>query len=268
MSEGLSWILPAVKEAYENREEIAKLWEKVAALVFGREKSIALTGVPGAGKTVLFDHLTGAAFKAGYSPPGKSRAVEVGKIHRQGKRISFSVVPGQVSAPRLDATDDLFDDNAVDGVVHVVPNGFVDLRSTLAREVLAANNLADFRAAQISQELVDLDHTCELIRKSIRSNQKPRWMLVVVDKVDLYYESISQAQSYYSPGSGSPFANRMDLLCSQVGSDNFEWEAVPACAWLEDFKWNNEIAISRLKPSERDFYIAQLLRTIGAYCGR
>lgn len=272
MSEGFSWVLPAAAEAYANREQIAKLWHRLAALLLGRKKSIALTGLAGVGKTVLLDHLTGTAFKAGYTPPGQSKAKETGKVHRQGKRLSLSAVPGQESAPRLEATDDLFGENAVDGVIHVVANGFTDIRNEVAKEALIKQGnlvtLADFRKAQLENELTDLDKTCELIRKSIRTTKRPQWMLVVADKVDLYYDAIGAAETYYSPHGQSEFTKRLQALQGQVGSDSFEWEALPACAWLENFTWNKEEAVSRLKPKERDFYIGQLLRQVEAYCAR
>jgi GTPase SAR1 family protein len=269
---GFSWLLPAAKEAYDNREAIQGGWKKLAAPLFGGKKSIAFTGMPGVGKTVLVDHLTGAAFRQGYKPPGKSQVLEVGKVSRNRKRLRFSVIPGQESAPRLDATDDLFGDNAVDGIVHVVANGFIEIRNQTAREALISEGglatLANFREHQRQQELADLDETCELIRSSLRSNDKPKWMLVVVDKVDLYYEEIREAEAYYSPEGNSAFAQRLTELQNRVGRDRFDWAAIPGCSWLEDFEWNGEVAPSRLKPYERDYYVAQLLRVIESYSAR
>ena len=267
----LTWVLPAAKEAYDNREAIQGLWDRLATLLLGKKQSIGFTGLGGVGKTVLFDHLTGAAYRPGYTPPGTSRHKEKGKVSRHRKRMHMTVVPGQDSPARLEVTDDLFGAKPVDGVVHVVANGFVELRSGAARETLVRTGLQtieSFRQHQLEQELRDLDLTCEMIRASMRNNDKPKWMIVVSDKVDLYYDSVLEAEKYYSPGSGSKFSARIEEMQNRVGRDRFDWVAAPACAWLEDFEWNGQVVPSKLKPLDRDYFIGQLIDLIGAYCER
>lgn len=266
-----SWVLPVAKEAYDHREEILSAWGRLTALLLGKKKSIAFTGMSGIGKTVLYDHLSGKAFKQGYSPPLTSQALETGKLSKPKKRIHISVIPGQDAPPRQDAIEKIFSGkNAVDGVIYVVANGFAEVRSQQAKEVLInttkLSTIDQYRDFHLGQELKSLDSTCELIRQSIHRHQKPSWMLVAVAKIDLYYESIKQAEAYYSPYGNSRFVDRIKQLQSQVGTDAFSWDTVPVCTWLEDFKWNTETCYSTLKPYQRDYFLSAFAKHLEQYC--
>ena len=265
MFEHLTWLLPALKESYKSREDFKEIWRKV----FGK-KSIAFTGLAGAGKSVLFDFLRGEGFKQGYKPPKPSQSVEKGKIRPANKRMAISVLPGQTDYPRLQGLDEIFlGKKGVDGVIHVVSNGFIEERSSVARSSLIKDTglktIEQFRQHQIKAELVDLKETCEIIRQSIHKYQKPKWLLVAVTKVDLFYDKLDEAQEYYSPHGKSEFAKRLKELQIKVGTDNFRWETVPVCAWLKDFKWNNEKQSSVLKVEERDHFIANFADEMANY---
>ena len=133
-----AWLIPAVKEAYKSREQIANTWERVVTQIKGKKIEIAITGLSGAGKTVLLDHLTGQAYHRGYAPPGRSRSSETGKMPAKGFRIGLNTIPGQDSRIRQTAIAKIFEaKRPVDGVIHVVSNGYVSEREAAAREVLA-----------------------------------------------------------------------------------------------------------------------------------
>ena len=269
MIEHLTWILPALKESYKNRNDAKDAWSRI----FGK-KQIVFTGLGGAGKSVLLDFLTGKGFEQGYQPPKPSQSVEKGKLSsalKKGKpRMALSVIPGQDDFPRLQSLDESFlGKKGVDGVIHVVSNGFVELRSLPDRNVLVKETklqtIEQFRQYQLNKELKDLDETCEIIRKSIHKHQKPKWLLVAVTKVDLFYDKLSEAREYYSSSGKSKFAKRLKELQIQVGTDNFRWETVPVCTWLKDFEWNNELQPSVLKVDQRDHLIANFVEEMAHY---
>jgi hypothetical protein len=267
----LGWTLPIAREALKNHQQIQSAWERVANLLLGKKRTLAFTGMQGVGKTVLFDHLTGRAYRRGYKPLGRSRRVETASLKVPQRRLRMSVVPGQVDNVRLHATDNLFrGKKTVHGVIHVVANGFVEVRTQAARDALVKEarleSVTDFRNHQLSAELADLDLTCELIRNAIRESNRPTWMLVAVDKVDLYYPEISRTEEYYAPSAKSRFTERLELLQQQVGTDRFTWDAVPVCAWLEDFHWNGSTVPSTLKPHERDHYLAAFIDVLEEFC--
>lgn len=268
--EHASWLLPAAKEAYQNRGEIKSSWERIYAAIFGQKKNIAFTGMAGVGKTVLFQHLNGAAFNKNYSPPGTSQSKEKSKISAPKKRIHLTVIPGQEQHPRFEVLDELFEGKKpVDGIIHVVSNGFIELRSEAAQQVAIEKGIDttdNFRALMLADELKDLHSTCEIVRRATRKHQKPGWMLIAVTKVDLYYNSIEHAAKYYSPSGDSDFVCRIKQLQDQVGTDNFRWDALPVCSWLDDFRWNKQITPSTLKIPQRDHYLASFAKHLESYC--
>ncbi len=123
-------IVKVAGTAYKNRRHIVRTWQWIDNKLRGEKKTIAFTGVSGAGKTVLFDYLSGIAYKQGYAPPvGSSQkvdrsqeTVEKDKLRNVPKRrIARIVIPGAESQPRFEAMEDLLKKrHEVCGIVHVV----------------------------------------------------------------------------------------------------------------------------------------------------
>ena len=266
----VEWMGPALT-AFRHRADLKDMLSGGLARLLGKGVSLAFTGMQGAGKTVLLDHLTGKAMKEGYQTPAQSQSVERGVVSRSGKRIRVSVVPGQQAQPRLLALDQLFRGrDTVQGVVHVVSYGYAssridDVSQTMAK-TLKLGTLTKYRKHQMELELEDLDQTCESIRASHRKCRAPAWLLIAVDKIDLYHDRLPKAREYYSSTSDSPFTERLRMLAGQVGSDNFRWEVVPVCGVLEEFTWNNKTETSKIDLATRDAYRAQFLEVIKSYC--
>lgn len=267
-----SWLIPVAKEAYKSRAQIASSWERAVTQIKGKKIEIAVTGLSGAGKSVLLDHLSGEAFERGYRPPNRSVSLDKDRMPAKGFRIGLSAIPGQDSRPRLTALSDVFEaKRPVDGVIHVVPNGFASLRESATQQVLIHDLKVDtvdrLRKHFLEAELSDLEETLGYVRKSLRKSHRPTWMLIAVAKSDLFYNEISEAERYYSPSGSGPFAEKMRHFMDQVGSDNFHWDALPVAAWLEDFEWAGEKRPSQFKPEQRDHLIGQFAEVLGEYCG-
>lgn len=261
-SSSYSWILPLAQEAYENREEILSNWQKFKTLFSGKPIAIAVTGLPGVGKSVLCDYLSGKAYQQNYSPPNKSEDQEKSKISAKDMKINLKVVPGQDSPQKLAVLDELFNEELpLDGVIHVVANGYSTIRSALAAEVLKGTNLDEYRKARFREEIEDLSDICQRVRQSIRITGKPKWMLIVVTKIDLYYDQIEEARDRYYAGE-SEFTQRIQLLSNQVGSDNFTWDALPVCSILDDFRLGDRIIQPQFREKERNYYINQLIKKL------
>ncbi|MEA5535393.1 GTPase [Crocosphaera sp. XPORK-15E] len=261
-SSSFSWILPLAEEAYANREEILSNWEKFKTQLTGKQISIAVTGLPGVGKSVLCDYLSEKAYQRNYSTPGKSEDLENNNIAAKNIKIRLSTIPGQDSPNKLAALDEIFhEEYPIDGVIHVVANGYSSLRSAFAQEWYQGTDIEAYRQAQLKVEIDDISDICERMRKSIRITGKPKWLLVAVTKIDLYYDTIEQARDRYHVGE-SEFTRRIRKLSNQVGSDNFTWEVLPVCSILDDFKLGDTIYQSKFKEKERNHYINQFLKKI------
>jgi hypothetical protein len=257
--------------AYRHREDIHHMLNTGLKAFFGTKTHLAFTGMQGIGKSVLLDHLTGAAFKKGYQIPLQSQSLEKGKIASGKQRIRVAVVPGQDAQPRLEGLDKLFGGKrGVQGVVHVVGNGFASVRTPGAIQILVRDlkltTIKKYREHQLKEELKDLDQTCEAIRAARPARGGPKWMIVAVGKADLYQDTMDKARQHYSPEGDSPFAERLARLLSQVGADNFRWTAVPVCSLVEAFEWNNKQVAPHIDLAARDAYLAQFLREMREYC--
>jgi len=265
------WVIPIGKKLYKHREELLSIWKRTEDVLFGKKNRVAITGVVGGGKTVLLHHLTGEAYRRGYTPPYTSQHLEVSKFTAANKRLQLFVVPGQESRERIDSLRRLFaSDEPVVGIIHVVPNGFVTLRGQQARNVLindyGITNIDKLRAHFIKQELADLDETCTQIRSSISLHGRPNWMLVTVSKIDLYPDELEAAEAYYSPHAQSPFTDKLTELRRRVGTDSFRWDVLPVCTWLEDFEWNGLVRQSKMSPAQRDALVARFSRRLEQFC--
>lgn len=62
---------------------------------------------------------------------------------------------------------------------------------------------------------------------------RPTWLIVVVTKVDLFTEDVQDVVRRYSPGSATPFGDRLDELRALAGGANLSVDVLPACSHLE-----------------------------------
>ena len=56
---------------------------------------------------------------------------------------------------------------------------------------------------------------------------KPVWLVIAVTKVDLYADDLEEAVRYYSPGSGTPFGDKLDELRALAGRAKLSVDVLP-----------------------------------------
>ncbi|GAB3750649.1 hypothetical protein GCM10027599_08270 [Yimella radicis] len=199
---------------------------QMAHLFRRRFPTVAVTGMTGVGKTRLADRLAKHA---------SSDAVDAGSavMERRTKHSSrlhgfrFRVVPGDNAATRLGALDEVFHDDPVDGVLHVVAYGHATPRRTGGTSGAAEQRT---REEQLAAELEDWSITAHRIAAMCVRRDRPVWLVIVVTKADLFANDIDAAVRYYSPGSGSPFAAKLDELRSLAGGARLSIDVLPVSA--------------------------------------
>lgn len=204
--------------------------DRASRLLRHRYPTVAVTGMTGVGKTRLADRLARRASAEASAAAG----TEVGSavMERRTRRNArlrgyrFRVVPGENAATRLGALDEVFHDEPVDGVLHVVAWGHATPRRTAGTTGAALAS----REEQLAAELEDWAITAHRIASMAVRRERPTWLVVAVTKADLFADDVDAAVQYYSPGSGSPFGDKLDELRALAGGARLSIDVLPVCA--------------------------------------
>ncbi|GAB3017426.1 hypothetical protein GCM10011376_02290 [Nocardioides flavus (ex Wang et al. 2016)] len=203
--------------------------ERASRLLRHRYPTVAVTGMTGVGKTRLADRLSRrASAEAAAEAPEVGSAVMERRTRRNARLrgYRFRVVPGENAATRLGALDEVFHDEPVDGVLHVVANGYATPRRTGGTSGAGVAS----REEQLAAELEDWAITAHRIASMAVRRDRPTWLVVAVTKADLFADDIDAAVRYYSPGSGSPFGDKLDELRALAGGARLSIDVLPVCA--------------------------------------
>ena len=205
---------------------LAQAPDRLSHLFRHRFPTVAITGMSGVGKTRLVDRLTRRESSEVTTEIGSAVMERRTSKSAQLKGFRFRVVPGDNAATRLSALDEVFYDDPADGVIHVVAYGHATPRGTSGPSTSVESQLA--------AELEDWLITAHRIASIAVRREKPVWLVIAVTKADLYPEQLEEAVRYYSPGSGSPFAQKLDELRSLAGSANISIDVLPVSAESRD----------------------------------
>jgi hypothetical protein len=193
---------------------------------------VAVTGMTGVGKSHLADRLAKRTSGNGVAEVGSAvlerRTRRSARLHG----FRFLVVPGDNAATRLGALDEVFHDEPVDGVIHVVAYGHATPRRTAG----TTGTATAAREEQLAAELEDWTITSHRIASMAVRRDKPIWLVIAVTKADLYPDDVDEAVRYYSPGSGTPFGDKVDSLRALAGGAKLSIDVLPVSSQGGDRK--------------------------------
>ncbi|WP_148573629.1 GTPase domain-containing protein [Nocardioides caldifontis] len=202
---------------------LASAPERVGRLFRRRFPMVAVTGMTGVGKSQLVDRLTRRSSSGGVAEVGSAVMERRTRRSARLQGFRFRVVPGDNAATRLGALDEVFHDEPVDGVVHVVANGY----ATPRRPAGTTGTAVATREDQLAAELEDWTITSHRIASMAVRRDKPIWLVIAVTKADLYPDEVDEAVAYYSPGSGTPFGDKVDALRALAGGAKLSIDVLP-----------------------------------------
>jgi hypothetical protein len=202
---------------------LASAPDQMSRLFRRRFPTVAVTGMTGVGKTQLADRLARRTSGNGVAEVGSAVMERRTRRSRRLRGFRFLVVPGDNAATRLGALDEVFHDEPVDGVIHVVANGHATPRRTAGTTGAATAT----RDEQLAAELEDWVITSHRIASMAVRRDKPVWLVIAVTKTDLYADELDEVVQYYSPGSGSPFGDKLDELRALAGGARLSVDVLP-----------------------------------------
>lgn len=237
--------------AYQKRHLLQHLWKNLLTFSDLGKTNIVVLGRPAVGKSVLTSKLYGEANDFSWELPDTSSEVESRAIQLGEWTSLVRVIPGQTTSESDIGIDEAFNKHSeLQGVMFVTDWGFTGVRDNTLKESMIKNQgidtLEKLRQHNLKSELAYFRRTCDKIREAYSNGRKIKWVLILINKVDLFPTTIENAMSYYSLNSDSAFAEILKETIKSIGELNIKCSVMPISAWQSDFSWNKDAVKTNL----------------------
>jgi len=251
---------------YSNRHAIQKYWTKAKAYLDKGSAHIVITGLGGVGKTILASQMHGRARDLNYELPPESQVVEVEAITAGHWTKLVRIIPGQGLKRTKGEIANLRDNEGLEGVIHVVDFGYKMPRSDAGRATLLTVDQVDtvekLRQRNLEDELSELQGMLRTLKQLYVDKTRPKWLIIAVNKVDLFPDQRAAALSYYHPNGDGKFGLALKGFISEIGSENMPVYVLQACAYQDDFSWNGEVIPTSLKPKDQNVILREFMEAV------
>lgn len=256
------------KQSYDNRYTIQKYWTHVKAYLNLGATQIVVTGHAGVGKTLLTAQMHGRARELAFDLPLESLNVEVAAVSAGSWTKLVRVLPGQDGYRSKGAIESFQDNDQLEGAIHLVDFGYQAPRdSVLANALINTDGLTTIeklRQRNLRLELEDLRVFLTDVRRMWSTHAKPKWVVIAVNKVDLFADEREAALAHYHPAGTSAFSRMLSDFQRDLGAQNIGVYVLQACAYEKDFEWNGEVRRSLLERQEQDKILLEFTRSVAA----
>ncbi|KAA6324660.1 hypothetical protein EZS27_026038 [termite gut metagenome] len=245
---------------------VVRLWGKKLLVCLKLKRgstNILVIGRANTGKTVLSDCLKGKSQQTEYELPNTSNIVET-EYFIWGKKIKLvKVIPGQDEKRNPWFANDIPKEKKIEGFIYVVDWGYTNARDDRTKQLWISQGLdtiEKLRQFHLEKEIEDLRFALRDIERYYTSNNLPKWIIIAVNKVDLFKDKIDDAQNYYS-NPASPFVKEINKTLNTIGTTHIKYKVLPICSFENDFIWNNETVKTDLGGTSSRNQLVKLFKT-------
>ncbi|HGV9253472.1 TPA: hypothetical protein ACNOIS_000936 [Klebsiella oxytoca] len=188
----IAYSAPVIKTAvtsYNSRKTIATLIFKAVSLAV--DSRVAVTGLPGSGKSYLFAALNQELRDKKMKRPGPSIKGE-DEILFLGNGFlpkKITIIPGQKMAVSFSLMDKVINNKKLQGLMHILDYGYNVPRDKYSHENLKSMGIATFNQLQENNLNEELDYLEDIVDRLIQLEHRPNWFCLILNKVDLYKAS-------------------------------------------------------------------------------
>jgi hypothetical protein len=175
------------------------------------------------------------------------------------------VLPGQSGYRAHGETEAFFDNEDLEGVVHVVDYGYSVPRDSVVARKLVRDGYDTFeriRALNLESEMNSFRELLANFGRHIRVHGGPKWLIVAVNKIDLYPEKIDSALDYYHFDGTGAFGGALSDFRNQMGSENVKILLAKTCAGDDPLSWQDTHIESRIGMTDQRNLVVDLLSLI------
>lgn len=260
-------------KAYKYRHSIQKWWKRFLVFTDKGDTNIVVLGRPSVGKSVMAAYLYGETNNLSWELPQTSKDVEAKALTLGDWTHIFRVIPGQTMNERYRGLNEAFNSSTnLEGIIYIADWGFTDVRDQTIKEYMVKEKgittIHKLRAFNLERELEDFKNICTEIEKAFAIGKAPKWLLIVVNKADLFFDDIklNKAQAYYHQKGESEFSQILQNLLMRVGEQRLKCAAIPLCSYEKELSWNSKVIQTQMKGEEnRKALLANFYSTIANF---